>query len=275
MKHTLSMWSGEGVTINDIVTAIVSIAIQRHLTQHEQQRQETNENQKASSAASMMKGGKIHLHFPISHRPPSVTMGDLQRQGGSNRIVPGVLQIPFVTNETLAAASFPVDVVWQCRQRMGLYKSYPFVAALTWYIMTSSIALFPWRLLERLALQVILKPTGVLSNVRSPTEKASIAGYGIDNIIFYGTAHCQGLCVGILSYNQHLQLSVSMDNAVEADPHKFTACLESAYQELQEAIHNAPPGGWKPPEMTPWSARILEWTLPVLVAVSLGWIYGT
>ena len=241
-----------GATLNDLVTAVASMAIRRYYEK---------------SHDNVLKAHwrrPIHLTYAINHRPPTTTIEDLQTEGGSNHIVAGRFRVPL-------DCSSPIDTVWRCKSEMDLYKHTP-IASISWMVSSFAIRCLPWKVLETIALGVFFKPTGSISNVMGPTQESSLAGYTIDDFSFYGTAAGQGFYLGVVTYCHRLRMCICMDKHVDADPDDFRECLEAAYDELKSAIEGASPTELSQPDMTPLSAWILEWSLPVLLML---WMFTT
>ncbi|CAB9513319.1 Putative diacyglycerol O-acyltransferase [Seminavis robusta] len=232
----------QGATLNDVLNALVTMAFRRYL-------------EKAP-------GRPIHMMFAINYRPPSTTMEDLVRQGGSNRVVGGCLAVPL-------SYTSPLDAVWRCKAAMDIYRRTPLIPIFS-HISNVAMGFLPQMLLEHIALDNYFKSTGCLSNVMGPTKQAKLGGYVVDDIAFYGMATAQGTYIGVLSYNNQLRMFICMDKHVDADPDGLRDALEAAYQELKDATKAASPSELIPPDSTPMSAKVLEWALPILLIVALG-----
>ena len=244
-----------GATLNDVVTAVVTIAIRRYYEKTHYKIKDANR-----------KGQQpMQLMFAINYRPPTTTMEELRANGGSNRVVAGNFHVPLDFTS-------PIDAVWRCKSRMDIYKTTP-IAKISWHFASFLISKLSWKQLEEAALTVLFKPTGIISNMMGPTHQASIGGYIIDDFSFYGTAPGQGFYLGIISYNSRVRISVSMDRSVEANPGEFKDCLEWAYDQLKKDVDQSSPSELAPPDTTPLSARMLEYIGPVvLIALAYLWV---
>ena len=218
----------------------------------------------------MLKGRNpkpIHLTFAADHRPPSTTAEDIIREEGSNRLVVGSFWIP------LDYAS-PINAIWRCKSEMDIYKTTPLISIL-WNTTSFVLSYLPWSQLERLGSDALFQPTGVISNVKGPTFEASIAGYFITDISFYGVATGQGTYLGIISYKDHLRMCVCMDKHIEADPKEFRDSLEAAYEDIRKAVlEDVSADELIPPDITPFSAKALEVLFLVILSKLFGWQVG-
>jgi hypothetical protein len=241
-----------GATINDIVSAIITVAMRRYF-------------EKTDSNMLKDKNPKpLHLSFAANHRPHSTTAEDIIREGGSNRLVIGNFWVP------LDCAS-PVNAIWRCKSNMEIYKTTPLISIL-WNATRFVLSYLPWSQLERLGSDAFFQPTGVISNVKGPTSQASIAGYLVTDISFYGVATGQGTYLGIISYKDRLRVCVCMDKHIEADPKEFRDCLETAYEDVRKAVlENASVDELMPLDMTPFSAKVLDVLFLAFLSKLFGW----
>ena len=246
------------VTVNDLITAVASLAIKKYYEE--------------AHDAVLREGRPVHLTFAIDHRSPETTLEDLQAEGGSNCIVAGRFRVPLGNPSTTSSSIVsPIDVLWRCKSQMDIYKHTP-LTSIAWITSIIAFGLLPRRLLEMIALDVFFKPTGSISNVVGPAQESSLAGYIIDDFSFYGTAPGQGFYLGVVTYNQRLRMCICMDNyLVHADPDDFVVCLEGAYDELKHAIETATPAELSQPDMTPISARILQWSFVPAILMMISW----
>lgn len=169
-----------GVTINDLLMAVVTLAMRKYLEKEKNHLPEDiNGNNKVNATFHRLKH-KIHLSCPINYRPHGTTLQDLIEEGGSNRVVVVPFQVPLQEEY-----QSPIDTIWQCKSRMDIYKTTP-VVSIAFHIANFLTKHLPWSLLEQVGSDAFFNSTGVISNVIGPTTKASIGGYTIDDFAFYG-----------------------------------------------------------------------------------------
>eukprot|EP00957_Ditylum_brightwellii_P065902 4997549-Ditylum_brightwellii.AAC.1 len=99
--------------------------------------------------------------------------------------------------------------------------------------------------------------TVAMSSVKGPQEEFSIAGYAVDELNYGGIANI-GLNVGFISYKGNAKISVCADKLIDMDCPLFVECLESAYDEIRDAVDNASSEELESPDLTPLSAKLLE-----------------
>lgn len=227
-----------GATINDIVTAITTIAIRRYF------------EKTSDEVLTDHRRRAIHLTFAVNYRHPSTTLEHLIAEGGGNRIVMGKLQVPLTFR-------CPIDAVWRCKLRMDIYKT-TLLVPLLWHVTSFVMKSLPWEKLEEPALDAFFKPTGCISNVIGPSYQASIGGYAVDDFSFYGVAPWQGTYLGVISYNNRVRMYTCMDKHIDANPKEFSNCLEDAYDELKLATAKASPKALSEPRIIRWLAMTME-----------------
>jgi len=243
-----------GATINDLVMALLVIAMRRYL-----------EGMRDPTMDRFLCGKeKMHMEFVVNMRSQAV---DKVTNLG-NAFTLGLLAIPF-------SFSDPIDCVWKCKAKTDLLKTSP-----CFYIkkmVTDALhKCIPPDFLAKKLVEEGLPSTILISNVMGPPEECSLAGYTLSDLNFT-VLHPGGLYCGVLSYNQRLRISLIVDNLADGDGNELRDCLEGAYSDLKRAVFEAAPDVAdvveQPAPCVPLSAKILEFacvavvlSVPVLVA---------
>merc|ERR1712150_111028 len=129
------------------------------------------------------------------------------------------------------------------------------------------LSALPDSLLIKASIENALKPTCVISNVIGPPFQCTMAKYAINDINFLATGPL-GLYIGILSYNNKMRISFTTDALANIDSALLRECVENAYDDLRKKVMSEPGNAIHPPDMTPTSAKVLEYfMLPVLLSM--------
>jgi len=243
-----------GVTINDLVMALQSIAMRRYL-----------EGMRDPTMDRFLCGKeKMHMEFLVNMR--SKTGEKVTNLG--NIFTMGLLAIPFNFSD-------PIDCVWKIKAKMDLLKNSPgfYIKKM---VTDAILPLVPLDALAKKLVEESLPSTFMISNVMGPPEECSLAGYTLSDLNFTAL-YPGGLYCGVLSYNQMLRISLVVDNLADGDGNELRDCLEAAYNDLKRAVFEAAPDVAdvveQPVLCVPLSAKILEFvciaavlSIPVLVA---------
>lgn len=234
-------------SVNDIMTAVVTIGIRKYL-------QKTND-----PVLSSIDKGIHNLQGMTVINARRVANYDQAVTNLGNDFVGVAFKLPLqYTNE--------MDAVWKCKSIVDQWKVSPELI-LQKACSGKLLKILPESVLISATIDNIRKPTCIISNVMGPPFECTIGNYIVDDINFMASSGI-GLFIGILSYNQKMRISFATDKLANIDVSMLKACMEQAYDDLQHAIRAEPVEFIEPPDMTPLSAKIIEYfLLPSAIAI--------
>ena len=244
-----------GASVNDVVLASVSIGIRRYL-----------EKTKDPVLAQIDRGGTYLQAMSLVNLRG---VGDKDKEKGALNL-----------GNDFAALNFPlplnfrdeIDAVFKIKHMMDYYKVSPAV-----YLMKvlgyRLLALLPETALIQASLENIRKPSCMISNVMGPPFECKLAGYALVEINFLASSVI-GLYVGLISYNGDVRISFATDKLASIDCNLFQECLEGAMDDLEGKLLAKGSPMIERPEYVPTAARLLEYALPVIFSLFVGWLYS-
>ena len=241
----------EGVTMNDMIMAILTMTVRRYL-----------EQKGDTEGLNLVKRGKgtIRAVFPVNMRS-----GVVNKANVGNDFCLGYLPFGMDYKDS-------VDSVWKTKTLVDELKMSP-AFALAKKVNDVVMPISPDWMLAKLLLDVNNRTTCMISNVVGPETSASIGGNTINDLNFT-TAFGNSLYFGVLSFAGKLRISAVLDQKTGSDVVDLIKCCEDSYDELKAVLDNVlEDEPLKRPDMTPLSAKLLELlvvaaviALPVFVA---------
>ena len=236
----------EDVTVNDILSAALSIGIRRYF-------EKTND----PIIANIDKGTQLHMMAAVSTRGIDVLSDDERKRLGNAF---SSVRIPMILSNL-----DPLTVLWKSKAMMDYLKLSPKIY-LMWKLGSRLLMMMPEKELADATVGSVLKPTMIMSNVIGPPCKCTIGGYVLDDINFILTSQFN-LYIGIISYANKLHVSFATNKEANINCSLLKECIETGIESLQETIINHPDEIIKKPDMTPLSAKILEYCfLPIIAS---------
>jgi hypothetical protein len=247
MASTLS-----GASINDVIMATVTIGIRRYL-------ERTND-----PILSYIDKGKKKLQ--------AMSLVNLRGVADNRKEEDG-----FNLGNDFATLNFPlplnykseVDAVWKIKNMMDYYKVSPAI-----YLIKRCglklLSILPEQALIQASLETIRKPSCIISNVMGPPIECKLAGYSVDSISFL-VSSAIGLYVGLISYNGKVTISFATDELAKIDCGLLKECLEGAMSDMEKLCNSKQK--IEQPDMTSYAAKFIEYALPVIICLCVGWLY--
>ncbi|KAL9184781.1 hypothetical protein ACHAXT_012751 [Thalassiosira profunda] len=232
-----------GATVNDVVVALLSMAIARYL------------KERGDDAVGR---STIRASLPVNMRESG-------NDGLGNDFVMAILRLPVESPD-------PIDCVWRAKTYVDELKLSPAFSIIQW-LNHNLLHSLPPTLMAGMLLDAFTRPTCMISNVIGPQDKASIGGYPVDDLNFT-VSFPNNLYFGVLSFGGTLRISGILDRKTGGDLDELMDCIEDSYDELQAALEGVDEKEpIERPDSTPLRAKILEVlffvtvvALPVLVA---------
>ena len=220
---------GMGGTVNDILLTATAGALRDYLL----------------ARGTSLDGASLRALVPVSLRPPGSEM-EL-----GNRI--GVLFLPLPV-EIADPAERLAELKWRMDNHKGSFQA-PII-----YAAMQTVGRVPSGPLNLAVDYLCTKASVVVTNVRGPTERRTLAGAPLDEVMFwiprYGGL---GIAVTILSYAGQVRVGVISDRDTIADPETVIADFHDELDALL-AQASAP----KPPPFVPSLSSELDQALAAL-----------
>lgn len=240
----------EFTTVNDILMGIVTVGCREYL-----------EKTKDPVVPKLKKGAHLQAQIVINSREGNETQFQMK-----NDIILHTLKLPMNYSDV-------VDAVWKNKLIVDEIKASPAIW-LNKRMIRMLLPLLPEEKVIKTTFENARKPTAILSNVIGPSFKASLAGHPINDINFLVTSNI-GLYIGMISYNDHVHLAFTADKAINIDTGLLKSCFEDAYDNLCDNVLKDPRPVFKAPDMTPVSAKVLQYfVVPIGVALMGNFVWN-
>jgi len=251
-----------GVTMNDIVIATVSMGIRYYF-----------EKMNDPILKKLDRGTQLQAMSMVNVRPKASNTESVVDLGNRFLTINYYLPIPKTNKHN------PIEVVYKAKSVIDEFKISPAL-----YFMDKSASTISGYLPEfaivKAALGTARKPTCLLTNVMGPPKQSKIAGYILDDLTFF-TSSGIGLLVCVISYNDSIRFNFTMDKSANINDGLLSECFVKAFDDLKVSILSsgcddvsANPSNnediIRPPyDMTPLSARVLEFVLSPIVLIGV------
>jgi len=197
-----------GVTVNDVLVAVITGAIQRYLTLR-------GEDPKRLS--------RVRGLFPFNIRKKT-NPDEPPEFGNKFTFLPMPFPIQLAT---------PVERLMECKRLCDQLKRSPAPALLTG-IQAVGRAVIPYSVMEKITIDMLDKFTLVFTNVMGPQEPVHFFDREILRLMFYVPA-IVGTILSLISYNNTFTLGLTTDPQAITDPKDFLQCFSDEFQALQAA----------------------------------------
>lgn len=237
-----------GATLNDVIVSVIGRALQQYLT--------AANNDNPSGQQNQQQKQQLRAKFAVNMRRGS------ERTGVDVGNCAVIASFPFPID-----MRDPIEAVWSCKTRGDELKSSP-AFALRHRLTDLLLDTVPAHVLAPKLIRNVNLNTCLLSNNKGPTNKASFAGYAVDDLHFVAQGSV-GLYVGILTFAGKLHVTLTKDDRTTADIEELRELIEQCYEELEDALKDVDPE--HPLEfdfVKPVSARILEFLVYSCVVVA-------
>lgn len=201
----------EGATVNDVLIAVLNLAMLGYL---KEQGLEPTE----------LKRKQIRASFPINTRKQGEPL--LKDDSPSNHF--SMCFFNFVTE-----ASSRIEMVHKVKQIIDKIKLSPMPFVQSWLGLFSS-AMLPRSVVAKMFFDYNNQFTSQISNVPGPQSEVSLQGYGLEDLHF-GIYTPAGLYMGLMSYNNKVGCTICLDgnlgNAADLAKH-WNREFELMYEEV-------------------------------------------
>lgn len=240
----------KGTTVNDIMIGVLSNSIRRYFEKTED-----------PILKKIDQGVKLHAMAPVNVRSNTCAESDTDTK---NDIIMANFELPL-------RHSGIVDAVWKSKAMMDDAKLSPALYLIK-HIGMKLVEALPESLIIESTMENVRKPTCLISNVRGPSSQSSLAGYIMDDLNFLVSTPI-GLYIGILSYNNKLNISFATDKGTNINCDLFEECIDNSLRDLEKLMmEESKEGGISKPDMTGVSARVLEMLLVPCIMFALHWV---
>lgn len=203
-------------TINEILMTVATMTLRAYFEKYEPE-------------TLQVENCKVSLQFPIDMRPQDADM--LSEEWFGNKMSAGSLQCPVLLDDPRAILK---DIKAQS-EHMKISPE-PYVRKNIVDCFASRQFIAP-AVKATILLDKFSQVTGMLSNIKGPSEEAQFAGQAIDDLEFIVLGPL-GLYIGILSYKGMVHGSICSDASCEPDPYKLANEWAPAFQRLCDSCGN-------------------------------------
>lgn len=241
----------KGATVNDVILAIITIAIRRYF-----------EKTDDPVLEQIKKGKELHMKFVVNTRSQASSSERVTNLGNDFQVASLPFALRYKSN---------IDAVWRCKAMVDYLKLSPALPLLK-HVVLKALGALPEEALIAAAIDNSFKATAFVTNVMGPTFEATIGGYKVDDLNYLAAANI-GLYFGILSYNGLVNISFTADSLAQIDCPLLKKCVDEAYSRLEKDTMEASPVELQNPKLKSLAARILEMVAPCAAVVLVSYAF--